>query len=296
MVEWTRRLDDFEAKGWHNQVQVHEGPDCAYVGLVNREDDTQDRVVVHVEATMRDVVVTETGLVMKKDGSSSETVDCKEYWTLARRGDRWIVVSIEQDAEGAHHMESELVTTPWNDEAGLRDEAAIEGAKADAMPADVKVGEVVDVDFAEDARLAALDLSLVDGRFAPHVLEAAARRAVTAWAEAVDGDDAALKAVAGEEAVRALLHPGDPSGKTRLVVRGPLLRAVHILALDPHAEPPTLTIAAEVTGRRYVEDRDTLELLSGSRDREQTFTERWTLALDRDGDVPWRIVATAAVA
>ena len=41
-----------------------------------------------------------------------------------------------------------------------------------------------------------LDLSLADARFAPDVLEAAARRAVAAWAEAVDGDDAALLEVA----------------------------------------------------------------------------------------------------
>ena len=56
-----------------------------------------------------------------------------------------------------------------------------------------RVGELVDVDFDGDARAAALDLSVVDGRFAPAVLEAAARRAVAAWAEAVDGDDAALE-------------------------------------------------------------------------------------------------------
>ncbi len=39
MVEWKRRLDDFAANGWHNRVQVHNAPEIAYVGLVNREED-----------------------------------------------------------------------------------------------------------------------------------------------------------------------------------------------------------------------------------------------------------------
>ena len=35
-------------------------------------------------------------------------------------------------------------------------------------------------------------------------------------------------------------------------------------------------------------------MLEGSKEREATFTERWTLALDGDAATPWRIVATAA--
>jgi predicted lipid-binding transport protein (Tim44 family) len=49
-----------------------------------------------------------------------------------------------------------------------------------------------------------------------------------------------------------------------------------------------------VTGRRYVEDRDTTTVVSGSRDAETTFTERWKLALDGTDDTPWRIVDAAA--
>jgi predicted lipid-binding transport protein (Tim44 family) len=290
MVEWRRRLDDFDRKGWHNVVEVRDGPNVEYVGLVNREDDAEDRVVVRLEARVRDCVRTDGGAIVKKDGAASEIVSLAEYWTLARRGGRWIVVSIEQDAEGAHHLEAPLVPSPWSDEQALRDEAALGRAREDA-PRGVTSAELVAVDYAEDARRAALDLSLVDERFAPHVLEAAARTAVAAWAEAVDGDDARLREVAGDAAVAALLYGGDGAAGSRLVVRGPGLRALRIVALDPRAEPPALTVEAEVTGRRYVEDRDTLELVSGSRDRETTFTERWTLRLDGTGDVPWRIAA-----
>src|SRR3712207_2223825 len=182
MVEWERRLDDFAKKGWHNIAEGKSGPEVQYVGMTKREDDTEDRVVVRLEAEVRDCVRTQDGTIMKKDGATTEVVSLAEYWTLARRGDRWIVVSIEQDAEGAHHLDAPLVPSPWSDEQGLKDETALERAAADA-PQGFTTAELADVDYADDARKAALDLSLADERFAPHVLEAAARTAVSAWAE-----------------------------------------------------------------------------------------------------------------
>jgi predicted lipid-binding transport protein (Tim44 family) len=295
MVEWRRRLDDFAAKGWHNAVEVKTGPDVEYVGLVNRADDAEDRVVVRVTATMRDVVETGDGATMNKKGSDSAVVAVAEYWTLARRGDRWMVVSIEQDSEGEHNLDAPLVPSPWSDDERAHDDARVELAQADAAPAGTDVAGLVDLDFADDARAAALDLSLVDDRFSPQVLEVAARRAVAAWAEAVDGDDKALEEMADPAAIRELLHPGDDTARSRLVVRGPKLRALRIVGLDKDADPPAFTVEAELRGRRYVEDRDTLALVRGSRDAEVTFTERWRLALDGAGAVPWRLTAAAAV-
>jgi predicted lipid-binding transport protein (Tim44 family) len=53
--------------------------------------------------------------------------------------------------------------------------------------------------------------------------------------------------------------------------------------------PATMTVDVELGGSRYVEDRDTAAVLSGSKDGATTFTERWTLALDGPDDAPWRI-------
>jgi predicted lipid-binding transport protein (Tim44 family) len=170
----------------------------------------------------------------------------------------------------------------------MRDESLTELAVADAIPAG-QIAEVADLEFDGDARTAALDLAMVDGRFAPDVLEAAARRAVAAWAEAVDGDDTALERAATPEAVRDLLHPGDPEGRTRLVVRGPRLQGLRIAALDAAAHPPAMTVEAEVTDRRYREDRDTAAVLEGSQEREVSFVERWRMTLDGDEAHPWRI-------
>lgn len=295
MVEWRRRLDDFDRKGWHNRVEVVLGPTIEYVGITNRDDDAQDRVVVRISATLRDYVLNRNGVVIKKDGETSETTSLTEYWTLAWRGDGWMVVSIEQDAEGKHHLEAPLITDPSADDQGLRDEAVVEQAVADAtVPDGTRVAELVDLDFAGDARAQALDLALVDDRFNPDVLEVAARRAVAAWAEAVDGGDAPLEAIADPSAVTELLYGGDASQRTRLVVRGPKLESLAIVALDGEAQPPSFTVEARVRGRRYVEDRDTIELLSGSRDSETTFTERWRLTLSGDERQPWRLTSAAA--
>jgi predicted lipid-binding transport protein (Tim44 family) len=291
--EWVRRLDDFDRKGWQNVVRVKGGPTVHYVGLVNREDDSDDRVVVRVEASLEDYVRVQGGGMMFADGHSSQIRELDEYWTLGKRGDDWILLSIEQPEEGKHNLEEEIVTTPWADVKRLRDEALVEGAVADKVAPGFEVSDVADLDFDGDARAAALDLSLADGRFAPDVLETAARRAVAGWAEAIDGDDAALASVASPAAIGALLHPGDPSGRTRLVVRGPQIRRVRIAALDAAAKPPTMTLDVEVTGTRYVQDRDTTDVVSGNASSATDFTERWTMALDGSDEQPWRIAGVA---
>ena len=216
LAEWVRRLDDFDRRGWHNVCEIKKPTEVEYLGLTNREDDTEDRVVVRLTAELRDVVIDRNGNVIKRNEEDDELTTLAEYWTLGRAGDRWILHSIEQDAEGAHQLDAPIVASPWSDDARLHDEAVTELAVADAVP---DVAGLVDVDYAGDGRTQALDLSVVDGRFAPAVLEAAARRAVEAWAEAVDGADAALERAATPEAAHALLYPRGEN--TRLVVRGP---------------------------------------------------------------------------
>jgi predicted lipid-binding transport protein (Tim44 family) len=290
MIEWKRRLDDFAAKGWHNRVSVRRPPRIQYVGLVNREDDTEDRAVVRVTAALRAYVETRDGRRMLRSGAKSEDVGLCEYWTLARSGsaDAWKVVSIESQAEGDHQLDEEIVASPWAD-SRLADESLTELAAEGGLPEGFTTADLATVSFDGTAREHALDLSLADARFAPDVLEAAARRAVAAWAEAVDGSDEPLEAVATPEAVSELLYGGDASHKTRVVVRGPRVRAIKILAVDVEHQPATMTIEVELGGRRYVEDRDTAAVLGGSKDSASSFSEGWTLSLTGPDAVPWQI-------
>lgn len=77
------------------------------------------------------------------------------------------------------------------------------------------------------------------------------------------------------------------------MIRGPQVRRLQIAALDPAAVPPTMTVEVEVHGRRYVEDRDTAAVLSGSKARPATAVERWTLALAGPDNRPWQVVGVA---
>ena len=297
LAEWERRLDDFDRKGWHNRVQPLGEPLIEYVGLTNRGDDHADRVVVRVEARLCDYVEDAYGQRVGRADAAGDTTRVREFWTLAKGdGGHWVLQSIEQGAEGAHRLSEGVVATPWADEQAMRDEALVEGAVQDAVPEGTKVAEVADLDFRGDGRAAALDLSLADGRFAPDVLEVAARRAVAAWADAVDGDNGPLLALSHADAARELLHPGDQSERTRLVVRGLDVRHISIVSLDASSEPPTMTIDVALAGRRYLEDRDTAAVVAGSQSRAVTFTERWTLALDGPDHQPWRIAAVGVPA
>ncbi|MDX6343562.1 MAG: hypothetical protein QOH87_3700, partial [Trebonia sp.] len=284
--EWERRLDDFDRRGWRNRVELLGEPTVEYVGLTHRGHAQTDTVVVRIEAKLRDYVEDRVGQHVKRTGRLTETTSTREFWTLTQRDGRWILASIEQGAEGEHALAAKLVPTPWSDDQALRDEAMTEAAVEDAVPSGTNLAELADLDFAGDAHAAALDLSLADGRFAPDLLEIAARRAVQAWAAAIDGEDAALRRIASAGAVQQLLHPGDPGGRTRLVVRGPEVKTIRIAGLDAAAQPPTMTVELEVTGRRYVQDRDTAAVVAGSQDRPTSFTERWTLALSSDPAQP----------
>jgi predicted lipid-binding transport protein (Tim44 family) len=290
LVEWNRRLDDFDRKHWHNRVEVLGEPEVRYVGITNREDDAEDRAVVRITGKLRAYVEDGNGRRIMRKGEKDEQITLEEYWTLARRDGQWVVLSIEQRAEGDHQLAEPIVASPWSDDQRLEDEAVTELAVADALPEGFTTADLAQVDFAGDARARALDLSVADGRFAPDVLEAAARRAVAAWAEAVDGDDAALEAVASPDAVGELLYARDASRGTRLVVRGPRVKRIQIESVQVEQVPATMTVAVELGGSRYVEDRDTTTVLSGSKDGATTFTERWTFALDGPADAPWRIV------
>jgi predicted lipid-binding transport protein (Tim44 family) len=269
---------------------VLDGPEVRYVGVVNREGEDEDRVVVLLSARLRDVVVDAGGNVLPNE--EGEVARISEYWTLGKRAGDWVVVSIEQEREGAHNLSAPIVAAPEHDSARIHAEAVTEVAAADAVDSGA-VGELLSPGFSGTARAAALDLSLVDGRFAPEVLATAIGEVVEAWLQAIDGPDQALAARTTPEALAALLYPTS-SGRDRLVIRGAAVESVSIVEVAP-SSPPEVGVELAVNGVQYVEDRETTEILAGSKRRRSTTRQEWTLRLGDDPRRPWTVVAARGV-
>ncbi len=294
MVEWERRLDDFRARGWHNIVEIIDGPTVQYINLTNRGTREKDRVVVFLEATVADYVrIDDSGMIMTHNAGASPQTSVGEYWTLAPVGDGWRLISIEQPAEGEYHLHERPIPRPEDDE-GLRDDTFLEMAAATELPAGFTDADLVNVEFAVDARSAALDLSLADPRFSEDVLTTSVRQLIAAWAQAVDGPDDELIALATTAAIDQMLFESDAARRTRVVVRGPKVRRVQVAQIDVTHTPPQMRIDAELGGIRYVENRDTTEVVEGSQTRTSAFTEQFTCQLiDGASARPWQIVAAA---
>ncbi|MHB8531182.1 MAG: TIM44-like domain-containing protein [Solirubrobacteraceae bacterium] len=289
MVEWDERLSDFARRGWRNEVEVRGEVDVDYVGLRNAGGDGDRRVVVRIGARVRDLVRDGQGRTIHRRNSLADSHHVCEYWTLAPRAEGWVVVSIEQHREGMHELTEPLVPTPWSDTQAIASDALLEQI-APTRRLDSEIAEVADTVIGHEAEAAALDLSLVDDRFAPRVLAAEAHRAVLAWAEAIDGDDGALREFATPEAIGALLFGGDPARRMRIVVRGPKVESATITTLDGKASPPSLTLELKMRGRRYVEDRVTTTVVQGERSSAASFAMTWQMWLSGDDAHPWRVV------
>jgi predicted lipid-binding transport protein (Tim44 family) len=293
MVEWERRLKAFAARGWEEEIELKGPVHVDYVGLRNTADDRSKRAVVRITARVRDVVIDRHGNTIHRVSSVSDTHHICEYWTLGVSGDRWIVQSIEQHHEGLHELTEPVLPSPWSDTKTLQREATLEQASAAGIDSS-EVAAIAGATLSSSARAAALDISLVDDRFAPRVLETEVDYAIGAWAEAIDGEDGPLDAVASANAAQELLYPDDAAKNRRLVVRGPRVRSVEIVGLDALAKPPSMLVELRVSGRRYVEDRTTTTVLSGDKSVETSFTQHWRMELTDDDAHPWRIAAVGA--
>ncbi len=289
-AQWLQRLVDDRRLGWRREIKIVAGPAVTLVGLRNPAGDRDDRAVVLIEAKLDELVFDEYGQRFDREESGAGRRRLREYWILSKRGRDWVLQSIEQSGEGQHELSDAIITAAWKDEAALRDEALVEGAVAEAVPAVAEIASS-DGDGDGDTHAAVMDLALADGRFAPDVFAVAVRRGIAAWEEAIDGDDTDLRAIAQKSAIRQLHYPVGSSARIRVVVRGLQVRGITVVSLNAKARPPTVIVDIELAGIRYLEDRDTRACVSGSSERTTEFTQRWKLMLDGPAKQPWRIAA-----
>ena len=275
LVEWKRRLDDFEAKGWHNRVSVLAPPQIEYVGLVNREDDTEDRAVVRITASLRAFVEDGNGhRIMRKrvEDGEGDAVRVLDAGALRRRG---VEGGVDRAAGGGRPPPGcgDRRLTVVGHAAACRRVArrARGGGRATAGVYDGGPGGGV---VRRNAR--------------------ASRRSTCRWRTPASPQTCWRRQRGG----RWRRGRRRWTGTTRRWRRSRRPRRcwsccteatsragrawscgargcgeIRIVAVDVSREPATMTIEVEVGGRRYVEDRDTAAVVSGSKERAGTFSE-----------------------
>jgi hypothetical protein len=167
----------------------------------------------------------------------------------------------------------------------LHDEATISTAVENVAPGEQPVAALTDVDAATQNQL--LDLSLVDGRYAPDVIVACVCEIARAWEAATFARDRKLlEPWCTPDAVTQLFHP-TPHGLRRVLDLE--TRRIQINSLRADSEPPTVGVTLELHGRRWLAT-DHGSKISGSQIRHREFTEHWTLRLDPSTQCPWRLI------
>jgi predicted lipid-binding transport protein (Tim44 family) len=272
-VKWDEELRDYEARGEVNVVEVVSGPTVELVNVANRAGETNDTVTFRITATLNDRVVRANGAnAVRKDGSTRPV----EYWTLRKDASgAWIVSSIEQAAEGAHHLTDAIETDVWDQKAVARD-AVLEVAGNASVQGLGDVLSLTNISWSTDAEAAAGDLSVLDGRFDKAVLEVAVEQFLEEWAM----NDGSLDFTS----VRT---------PNRTVMRDATVQSVEVRSLLSR-EPIVVRVVVQAEGFYYEVDRRTEEVLLGDAHKRRPVSFAFDLRLDGPSAKGWTVIAANA--
>lgn len=244
-----------------DEAQVAGRPRVDILGVVNRARDTEDRVVVRVRARVdRDAGVPRLPRRTQID----------ERWTLVHRGTGWRLAADSGDPLAESLLSSPLIASPQDDAARLR-EASLEELTARAERDAPNPGDLVDLDAPPLRQLQ--DLSNIDDRFEPLLIEAAVRHIVEAWEQSSGGSDAPLLAVASGAGAHALTFPPRHPGRRR--VRDARVQRWEVTRLDAGAAPPQVDVRVRVRAAAGTDEQ-----VNAGEDRARRLELVWTLELD----------------
>jgi len=144
-----------------------------------------------------------------------------------------------------------------------------------------------------DPYSALLELSVLDGRYVPALLEAALRHLLEVWQTATAGSDGPLHAVADDAAVDDLLYAPDGARKLPVVVRDMQLREWFLAEFARDVTPPTVLVHLTVEGISYrIRPNSTMHPSDTMSPRERNLW--WRLALVERGPTQWRLITADA--
>jgi hypothetical protein len=268
---WQSRLgDDLEAVGQ---------PSVDLLSVVNRDDETEDRVVVRVRQHLH----------CKHSGVGSLKVHhahTDERWTFGRSGGRWALLSVGGDPLAGPLLTAPLIATPSSDTERLQEESLAELATAQEVGDGVALSDLVGAE--EPPAFALLDISVVDSRFEGPLIAAEIAHILEVWEGAVTGSEAPLEELASVQARTALLRP---SPGARLVVRDVVLKSWEATRLDLSRDPPGIEVALDVEAVRYAVRADGSPV-AGNTTEPRRMALRWVLELTDSKTIPWRLATS----
>jgi len=268
--KWADELRDYASRGEVNVVEIVSGPRVELVDVANRAGERNDTVTFRITATLNDYVRRDNGSrAVRSDGSTSPV----EYWTL-RKNDSgtWIVSSVEQAAEGAHHLTDAIETDSWDQKAIARD-AVLDVAEKTSAKGLSDILSLTTISWSTDADAAAGDLSALDGRFDKPVLEVAIEQFLEEWAM----NDGSLDFTSVRTA-------------NRTVMRDAVIASIEVRSLLSR-DPIVFHVAVEAEGIYYEVDRQTEEVLQGDAHKRRPVTFEFDLRLDEPSAKGWTVIA-----
>jgi hypothetical protein len=271
--KWADELHDYASRGEVNVVEIVSGPTIELIDVANRAGERNDTVTFRITATLNDYVRRDSGShAVRTDGSMRPV----EYWTL-RKDDSgtWIVASVEQAAEGAHHLTAAIETDNWDQKAVAR-EAVLDVAEKTSAKGLEDILSLTTISWSTDADAAAGDLSALDGRFDRPVLEVAIEQFLEEWAM----NDGSLDFTSVRTA-------------NRTVMRDATVSAIQVRSLLSR-EPIVFRVAVDAEGFYYEVDRRTEEVLQGDALKRRPITFAFDLRLDGPTAKGWTVIAADA--
>lgn len=234
---WARGLEQIAGSG----LRLARDPSVWIIGVVNRETEAEDRVVVRVGIVLRRDPHART---MEGDGTvlATRTVELEQRWTLTRHADNWYLVSVDGDPLTGSALSLPLISSPVADENRIRELALREMSRDDTTP---DPGALIDRDEVGASQL--LDLSVADGRFSPTLIEATLRHLIEAWETASGGSERPLRELASRRGAESLLHPG--GRRMRRVIQDASLERWEVVEIDADHKPSTLVIGLVIDGK-----------------------------------------------
>jgi predicted lipid-binding transport protein (Tim44 family) len=268
--KWAEELGDYESRGEVNVVEVVSGPTVEMIDVANRAGEVNDTVTFRISATLNDYIRRDNGShAVRKDGSTRPV----EYWTLRKsEAGEWIVASVEQESEGAHHLTNAIETDGWDQKAVARD-AVLEVAGKSTIEGASDILSLTGISWSTDADAAAGDLSVIDGRFDKSVLEVGAEQFLEQWIM----NDGSLDFT-------------DVRTVNRTVMRDAVVRSIEVRSLVSR-EPIVFRVAVGAEGVYYEVDRRTEEVLQGDAHKRRPVTVAFDLRLDGPAAQGWTVIA-----